>query len=345
MRREFMTVRGAAAVWRRLVLAILVGGAMMCAPVALAQQRTWRLGWLDPNPPPAPGRPYDNLDTFKSALAELGYVEGRDYLIHARFADTDNSRLPALAKELIADDVDIIVTIGTPTVAAAKSATATIPIVMAGSADPVEHGLVASLRHPGGNITGVTHSPGPEFAGKGLELLKEVAPNISRVAILWDSSGIHESLSLDAQQVVATKLGLTLLPHDVKDVRNADDLAAIFSAVEKEGADSLFVFPNFVNGKYAGKITIFASESRLPAMYQDTWFTDVGGLISYYTNWLSLRRKAAFYVDKIIKGAKPADLPVEEPTTFELVVNLKAAKALGLSVPSTILTRADVVTE
>jgi putative ABC transport system substrate-binding protein len=195
-----MAVLGAAAAWRRPVLAILIGGAMMCAPVALAQQRTWRLGWLDPYTPPAVGRPYDTLDTFKSALAELGYVEGVDYLIDARFADTDNSRLPALARELIADDVDIIVTIGTPTVAAAKSATATIPIVMAGSADPVEHGLVASLGHPGGNITGVTHSPGPEFAGKGLELLKEVAPSISRVAILWDSSGIHEGLSLDANR-------------------------------------------------------------------------------------------------------------------------------------------------
>jgi putative ABC transport system substrate-binding protein len=322
----------------------------MACPVlaagALAQQKIWRLGWLTLSTPPAVGRPYDDLETFKSTLAELGYVEGRNYVIDARFADTDNSRLPALVKELIADNVDIIVTIGTPTTEAAKRATATIPIVMAGSADPLEHGLVASLRHPGGNITGVTHSPGPEFAGKCLELLKEAVPTISRPAILWDAGGIHEGPSLDGQQVVAAKLGLTLLPHDVKDVRSGDHLAAIFSEMTKEGADALFVFPNFVNGKYANAIASFASASRLPSMYQDTWsVTDVGGLISYYTNWLSLRRRAAFYVDKIIKGAKPADLPVEQPTTFELVVNLKTAKALRLSIPPSILTRADKVIE
>ena len=193
-RREFITGIGIAAAWQF---------------AAHAQQRIWRIGWLTPDPPPAIGRPDRDLDTFKSALAELGYVEGRNYLIDARFADTDNSRLPALAEELIADGVDIIVTIGTPTVVAAKSATTTIPIVMSGSADPVEHGLVASLRNPGGNITGVTHSPGPEFAAKGLELLKEAAPSISRVAVLVDSSTVHEPLSLDAQRAAATVLSQT----------------------------------------------------------------------------------------------------------------------------------------
>jgi putative tryptophan/tyrosine transport system substrate-binding protein len=261
----------------------------------------------------------------------LGYVEGRNYVIDARYADTDVSRLPALVKELIADDVDIIVAIGTPPVDAAKRATTTIPIVMAGSADPVEHGLVASLRHPGGNISGVTHSLGPEFAGKCLELLKEAVPTISRPAILWDSSGIHEGPSLEAQRAVAAKLGLTLLPHDVKDVRSGDDLAAIFSEITKEGADALFVCPNFVNGKYTSAIMSFASASRLPAMYQDTYYTEIGGLISYYTNWLSLRRRAAFYVDKIIKGAKPADLPVEQPTTFEQPESCEGARALDIA--------------
>jgi putative ABC transport system substrate-binding protein len=330
---------------RREVIVLLGSAALTCAPVSLAQGKNWRLGWLDPNPPPAPGRPYENLDAFKGALAELGYVEGRDYGIEGKFADTDNSRLPALARELVARGIDIIVTIGTPTVAAAKNATTTIPIVMAGSADPVEHGLVESLGHPGGNITGVTHSPGPEFAGKGLELLKEAAPNIARPGVLWDSSTVHEGLSLDAQRTVAVKLGLTLLPHDVKDVRSDDDLSAVFSALTQEGADALFVFPNFVNGKYARRITSFASANRLPAMYQDTSYTDIGGLISYYTNWLSLRRRAAAYVDKIIKGAKPSDLPVEEPATFELVVNLKTARALGLTIPAAVLARADEVTE
>jgi putative tryptophan/tyrosine transport system substrate-binding protein len=330
-RREFITLVGAAA--------------LTYAPAALAQRKNWRLGWLDPNPPPSPGRPYRNLDAFKGALAELGYVEGRDYGIEGKFADTDNSRLPTLASELVARGVDIIVTIGTPSVTAAKNATTMIPIVMAGSADPVEHGLVESIRHPGGNITGVTHSPGPEFAGKGLELLKETAPYIARPAVLWDSSAVHEELSLDAQRAVAAKLGLTLVPHDVKDIRSGDDLSALFSALTQEGADALFVFPNFVNGKYARSITNFASANRLPAMYQDTSYIDIGGLISYYTNWVSLRRRAAAYVDKIIKGAKPSDLPVEEPATFQLVVNLKAAKKLGLTIPAAVLARADEVIE
>jgi putative ABC transport system substrate-binding protein len=324
----------------------MVGGAALASPpAALAQERTWRIGWLSPGGAPAVGAPDADLDAFRKALAEQGYVEGRNYIVESRYADADNSRLPALAQQLVARGVDIIVTIGTPTVEASKSVTSTIPIVMAGSADPVEHGLVASLRHPGGNITGVTHSPGPEFAGKCVELLKEAAPDIARVGILWDSSTLHEGLSLDTQRTVAAKLGLTLLPHDVKDVRSADEFASVLSAIKNEGADSLFVFPNFVNEKYARAITTFASENRLPAMYQDTLYTDIGGLISYYTNWLGLRRRAAVYVGKIIKGAKPADLPVEEPTTFELVVNLKAAKALGLAIPQSILTRADEVIE
>lgn len=330
---------------RRREFIILVGGsaAAASAPAALAQEKVWRLGWLTPDPSPAAGGSNVDLDTFKKALAELGYVEGRNYVIESRFADTDNNRLPALAKELVARPVDIIVTIGTPTVAAAKSASATIPIVMAGSADPVEHGFVESLRHPGGNITGVVHSPGPEFAGKCLELLKEVAPTIAHTGILWDSSTLHEGLSLDVQRAGAAKLGLTLLPHDLKDVRSAEDFTAVLSDLRQEGADSLFVFPNFVAGKYDTAITTFAATNRLPAMYQDTDYIDVGGLISYYTNWLSLRRRAAVYVDKIIKGAKPADLPVEEPTTFELVVNLKAAKALGLTIPLSVLSRAGQV--
>jgi putative ABC transport system substrate-binding protein len=286
-----------------------------------------------------------NLDTFEQALAGLGYVAGRNYLIESRYADADNSRLPTLATELVARHVDMIVTIGTPTVTAAKDATTTIPIVMAGSADPVEHGLIASLSHPGGNITGVTHSPGPEFGAKCLELLREAAPRVVRVAVLWDSSALHEELTLDLQRTAATTLGLTLLPHDVKVVRSAEGFAAVLADIGKEAADSLFVFPNFVNGKYGHAIVAFASANRVPSMYQDTWFIEIGGLISYYTNWLNLRREAAVYVDKIINGANPTDLPVEEPTKFELVINLKAATALNLKIPPSILVRADRVIE
>lgn len=314
-------------------------------PGAVAQEKLWRIGWLDPNPPPMPGKPSTNLDAFRKALSELGYIENRDYVIEGRFADTDWARLQGLAEELVDNSVDIIVTIGTPTVEAAKNATSTIPIVMAGSADPVEHGLVASLAHPGGNVTGVTHSPGPEFAGKGLQLLKEVAPNISRVAVLWDSGGLHEGLSLDVQRVVARDTHIALLAHDVKGVKSAADFGSILSAISEERADALFAFPNFVNGKYGQAILDFVAAHRLPSMFQDDGFVEKGGLLYSYTDWLSLRRRAATYVDKILKGVRPADLPVEEPSKFQLIINRKTATALGLAIPPSILSRADEVIE
>src|SRR5215470_5772140 len=225
---------------RRAFIAFVAGVSLAGPGTALAQEKIWRIGWLDPNPPPTLGKPYGSLDAFRGALGELGYVENQNYIIEGRFADTDNSRLPALARELVDRGVNVIVTIGTPPVVAAKSATSTIPIVMAGSADPVEHGLVASLAHPGGNVTGVTHSPGPEFAGKCLQLLKEVAPSISRVAILWDSGGIHEGLSLEAQQAEARETQIRLLPHDVKGIRSTEEFGAILSAIGDERADALF---------------------------------------------------------------------------------------------------------
>jgi putative ABC transport system substrate-binding protein len=214
---------------------------------------------------------------------------------------------------------------------------------MAGSADPVEHGLVASLAHPGGNVTGVTHTPGPEFTGKCLQLLKEVAPNISRVAVLWDSGALHEGL--DAQRAVARDAQIALLAHDVKGVKSAADFGSILSAISEEHADALFAFPNFVNGKYGQAILDFVTAHRLPSMFQDDGFVEKGGLLSYYTDWLNLRRRAATYVDKILKGVRPADLPVEEPRKFQLIVNRKTATALGLTIPPSILSRADEVIE
>jgi putative ABC transport system substrate-binding protein len=330
---------------RREFIGSLIGTAAAWPTVASAQIKLWRIGWLDPNPPPEPGRPYANLDTFRNALSELGYVEHRNFVIESRFADTDWDRLPMLAKDLVDRGVDLIVTIGTPTVAAAKAATTTIPIIMAGSADPVEHGLVASLARTGDNVSGVTHSPGPEFAGKCLQLLKEVAPSISRIAVLWDSGALHEGISLDAQQAVARDLQLTLLPIDVKGVESAEDFGSILSTIGEEHADALFIFPNFVNGKYAQAIVDFVTPHRLPSMFQEDWIVKKGGLLSYYTDWLSLRRRAATYVDKILKGANPADLPVEQPSKFRLVINLRTAKALGLTVPRNLLASADEVIE
>jgi len=314
------------------ILSILV------APLGSEAQpagKAYRIGYL------SLGSPSDGVSRpLRDTLRQLGYVEGQNLLIESRFADAKVDQLPGLAADLVRRNVDLIVTIGTPPVQAAKEATATIPIVMAGSADPVEHGLVASLAQPGGNVTGVTHSPGPEISGKGIELLKEAVPTVSRVAVLWDSSGIHEGLSLENQKVVARKLGVTLLPFDAKTL---DELNAALAAIPRERANGLFVFPNFINGKHWQLILDFAATNRLPTMFQETWPVEKGGLMSYYTNWDRLRERAAIFVDRILKGAKPGDLPVEQPTKFDLVISLKTAKALGLTIPPSVLARADEV--
>ena len=323
-----------------LVFLIVLLSILAAPLVAEAQHqagKVYRIGYL------SLGSPSDGVERpFRDTLRQLGYVEGQNLLIESRFADAKVDQLPGLAADLVRRNVDLIVTIGTPPVQAAKEATATIPIVMAGSADPVEHGLVASLAQPGGNVTGVTHSPGPEISGKGIELLKEAVPTVSRVAVLWDSSGIHEGLSLENQKVVARKLGVTLLPFDAKTL---DELNAALVAIPRERANGLFVFPNFINGKHWQLILDFAATNRLPTMFQETWWVEKGGLMSYYTNWGRLRERAAIFVDRILKGAKPGDLPVEQPTKFDLVISLKTAKALGLTIPPTVLSRADKVIE
>jgi putative ABC transport system substrate-binding protein len=328
---------------RATPLAVFITLALLAAPLAAGAQppgKVYRIGWLTPKAEPR--TPSEEFEAFKQAMRDLGYVEGRHFVVESRYADASFDRLPGLVAELIALPVDIIVTIGTPTAKAAKEATATIPVVMAGSADPVEHGLVASLARPGGNVTGVTHSPGPEISGKGIELLKEAVPTASRVAVLWDSSGIHEGPSLERQKLVARKLGLTLMPFDAK---TPDELNAALAAIARERANGLFIFPNFINGKHFQLILDFAMTHRLPTMFQGSWEVQHGGLMSYYTDWLALRRRAAVFVDKILKGAKPADLPVEQPTKFELVINLKTAKTLGLTIPPSLLARADEVIE
>lgn len=324
----------------RLTLVVLIALSLVVVAIAVEAQpaeKVYRIGYLDPNPASR-----GVSGALREALKDLGYVEGRNLVIESRFADTKMDQLPALAKDLVRLRVDVIVTIGTPTVQAAKDATTAIPIVMAGSADPVEHKLVASLARPGGNVTGVTHSPGPEISAKGLELLKEAVPTVSRVAILWDSSALHEGLSLEAQRAAARNLGVAVLPMDV---RTLDDLTSAFATVTREHADALFVFPNFINGKHQRLILDFAATNRLATVFQDAGSVAAGGLLSYYSNWAVLRRRAAVYVDKILRGAKPADLPVEQPTKFELVINVKTAKALGLTITPSLLLRADQVIE
>jgi putative ABC transport system substrate-binding protein len=310
---------------------------------AQQQGKVVQIGWLDPSPTPTAAAPSRALTAFEQRLKELGYVKGRDFLIETRFADTYWDRLPRMAQDLVGREVDVIVTIGTATVVVAKKATTTIPIVMAGVGEPLELGLVPSLAHPGGNVTGVAHNPGPEFAGKSLELLKDAAPKISRVAVLWDSGALHEDPSLEGQRAAAPTLGLSLLIHDITEAHSDAAFGAVLSAVKSEAAEAMFVYPNFIAAKHARAILAFLSANRLPSMFQDTWFAEQGALFSHYANWISLRRRAAEYVDKILKGAKPGDLPIEQPDKFELVVNLKTAKAFGLTIPQSLLLRADEI--
>jgi ABC-type uncharacterized transport system substrate-binding protein len=321
---------------------------IVAAPYAAEAQReakVARIGWLDAGSTPSAGAPSGALAAFEQRLKELGYVPGRNLVIERRFADTYWNRLPGLAQDLVRQDVDVIVTIGTATVMYAKKATTKIPIVMAGAGEPLELGLVSSLSRPGGNVTGVAHNPGPEFAGKSLELLKDAAPKISRVAILWDSAALHENPSLEGQRTAAQSLGLSLLIHDIADAHTDTEFATVLAAVKAEAAEAMFVYPNFIAAKHRRAILTFLTTNRLPSMFQDTSFVEQGALFSYYTNWGDLRRRAAEYVDKILKGAKPGDLPVEQPSKFELVINVKTAQAFGLTIPPALLLRADRIIE
>jgi putative ABC transport system substrate-binding protein len=279
-----------------------------------------------------------DIAAFLERLGQLGYVEGQNLRIEARSANRQSDRLPALAAELARLNMDVIVTITTPAALAAKAATTTIPIVMSGSAAPVALGLVASLARPGGNVTGVTNSPGRGFVAKQLQLLKEAAPKVSRVAIVMTSFVVERS-SLEEMQAAGPALSMTPVSVIV-DSPTQTDVAALLAQAR---ADALYVFPNSINNAHAKTISNFVATNQLPTMYADRDFVQAGGLMSYWVNWLELRRHAAVYVDKILRGAKPADLPVEDPTKFELVINLETAKALGLTIPQALLLRADEV--
>ena len=325
---------------RKTALAsILFAGALLAVAVAVeAQQpkKVPRIGVLTPDPIAARAQLFE---AFRQGLRELGYVEGKNITIEWRSAEGRLDRLPVLAAELVSLNVDVISTQSPPGVRAAKQATATIPIVMLVSGDPVELGLIASLARPGGNVTGLVHNP-QEFSGKQLELLKEAAPKISRVAVLWNPSLPAFRLGSEQIQAEARALGITLQSMEVQ---NRNELASAFEAVTRKGSDALFVpQPGFANA-YRKPIADFAANNRLPAMYPERESVEVGGLMSYGANQADLHRRAATYVDKILKGAKPADLPVERAKKFELVINLKTAKEIGLTIPSSVLYRADKV--
>ena len=285
-----------------------------------------------------------NRDAFRQGLNELGYIEGRNIVIEYRSADGKIERLPGLATELVGLRVDLIVAQATPAGRAAQQATTTIPIVVTAMGDPVRDGLVASLARPGGNITGTTFL-GPELVPKRLSFLRELLPTISRVAVLWHPGAfseptIREMLNEVAQ--AARRLGVQL---QLVEVRSADEFDHAFTTMVGARAEALFQFPSTLLFNERRRIVDLAARHRLPAMFNAREFVQLGGLIAYGANLAELNRRAAAYVDKILKGAKPSDLPVEQPTKFELFINLKTAKALGLAVPDRLLVGADEVIE
>ncbi len=313
---------------------------LLVAPLtAEAQQATnvHRIGRLSAG---SPTEPNPNLEAFRQGLRELGYVEGQNLIIESRYAEGSEERLPDLAAELVRLKVEVIVAGGSSTIRAAQHATRTIPIVMAVSYDPVGRGLVASLARPGGNTTGVS-TLGTELPGKRLELLKETVPQSARVAVLANpAAGGYESVMHNLTGA-AQALGLQLR---VVELRSAEELDTAFATMTREGVDALIVVsdPALMDG-LRGRTVDLAATHRLPAMYSSRELVVAGGLMSYGPSLPDMFQRAAYYVDRILKGAKPADLPVEQPTKFELVLNLKTAKALGITFPPTLLIQADEV--
>jgi putative tryptophan/tyrosine transport system substrate-binding protein len=278
---------------------------------------------------------------FVEALAELGWIEGKNVVFERRYAENHPDRLPGMAAELVQLRVDVIVGAGTLAPLAAKRATSTIPIVMAPAGDPLGSGLVPSLAHPGGNVTGLSLMA-PDLGGKRLELLRELLPGISRVVILWDAANPYATNVFRETDRAARTLQIALQSLEV---RSPDDFDAVFEAAKVQHPEALITVEDPLTVDYRKQIVAFAATSRLPAIHGVREFVEAGGLIAYGASLSDLSRRAASYVDKILKGAKPADLPVQQPTKFEFVVNLSAAKALGLTIPPTLLARADEVIE
>ncbi len=321
------------------IIGLALGSILLAVGLpAQAQQPTKvaRIGYLSPGDPVS--RTY-RTEAFRQGLKELGYIEGKNIAIEYRFAEARSERLPELAQDLVRLKVDIIFAGGHPATEAAKNATQTIPIVTS-SQDPVSSGFVAGLARPGGNITGLTNLTS-ELVGKRLELLKEVIPQLFRVAVLWTPS--HPASTIWRRtEVAAQSLGVQLQGAEI---RERDDLELAFVAIKRERAEALLMLRNPLVNDLTKRIANLAAASRLPAIYDEQRFPELGGLMSYGVNLADVDRRAAIYIDKILKGANPADLPIERPTKFELVINLKTAKALGLKIPAHLLMEADKVIE
>ena len=294
-----------------------------------------RIGMLIPVSPAAAA---GNIDAFRQGLRNRGWVDGQNIAVETRYSERAEW-LPDLAAELVQLKVDVIVTWGTPAARAAENATSTIPIVMAAAIDPVGTGLVSSLARPGGNLTGLS-SGGAELSGKALELLREIVPRVTRVAVVWNPDNPAEKVKVKETQAAAQALGVRLQSLEA---RAPNELESAFGAMTKERAGALLVQHELVFLTHRKRIVELAAKNRLPAMYERKEYVDVGGLMSYGVSFPENFRRAATYVDKILKGSKPADLPVEQPMKFELIINLKAAKQIGLTIPHEVLARADKV--
>ena len=326
---------------RRREFIALLGSVTAAWPLAAHAQQTGkvsRIGYLGSSSASLEQR---NLDAFRLTLRDLGLVEGDNIIIEYRWAEGDDGRLPALAVELVHLKVDVIVTLGTPGTVAAKQATNTIPIVCASFGNPVESGLVASYARPGGNITGFSNPT--ELETKRLEILKDVVPGLSRIAVMWNSANAPVVAYYRQVQAAAAALGVTLQP--VVEVGRVDDFEQAFSTIGRARPDALVVVADRFLLAHRKEIVAFAATNRLPGMYPYQQFVNAGGLLSYAPNDIDQFRRTAIYVDKILRGAKPGDLPIQDSTKYELAINLNAAKALGLEVPFHIQQLADEVIE
>jgi len=324
---------------RRRFIEIIVG-ALLAAPLAAEAQQSgkvYRIVFLGASSPELES---ELVAAFREGLRDLGYIEGQNIMIEYRWAEGRYDRYPAFVAEAVRHKVDVIVTAGTPAALAAKEGTRTLPIVMAAIGDPIASGVVSSVARPGGNITGST-SMTPEIDAKRLELLKELVPGASRIAILWNPANPGNRPRIGEMKAAAKALRLTLEP--IVDAGDGDQLKKGFGAIVAARSQALIMVSDRALLAHRDRIVDFAMKRRLPGLYAYREFVKVGGFASYGPSYRVMFRRAAVYVDKILKGAKPGDLPIEQPTKFELVINLKTAKALGLTIPPSVMGRADEI--
>lgn len=316
----------------------ILGVGAAASPIrALAQQRSskiWRIGFL--------AHGYETFyDPFFSELRQLGYQEGRNLVVERRYAAGYPERFPAFAVELVSLQVDLIIVVTTPAALAVKKATTTIPIIFPNAINPVETGVVASLAYPGGNVTGGA-IPTAELSAKRIEFFKQVIPRLLRVAVLWDSANPSVSLGLRDTRIAADKLEVAIQPFAVREPK---DFAIAFGKIPQDRPDGMIVFQDALTLQHRNEIIGFVTQERLPTMYTGREWVHEGGLMSYGENLGSMFKRAAYFVEKIFKGTQPADLPVEQPVEFDLVINIKTAQTLGIAFPQSILLRADEVIE